>query len=527
MLTMTTTHPLQQALLDSLSQHKQQLLGRRVWLACSGGRDSLSLAALCRHLFDIGKLPFLPQLLHINHGMQQANSVWAEHVMAWAKQNKMPCQVLQLDLPKKTEQEARQARYQAMIEVMNHQDVLLLGHHQDDQVETVLMRLFNGAGVNGLSAMSDWTIKNREELAANQQYSDQKAIFLWRPLLTVSRQQITQYANDHQLPYIDDPTNVATQKDNGLDPQQLNDRAWMRSILLPHIIQRYPHAKQAIARTSRLMQDASLIVKQQSTADLAQSLLMDHPYHSVIDIRRLIHLSRAQQSAVIHNWLVPNDSELPPSKLLVDEVLSLIQRQDSNHQTCLYWNNGQRQYQVRRYQNKLYRLWPEWEQWLQITPSNQQISLCPTLATTQHTALLLKTPDTGFQWQLLGTDELIAKLSQQLDLKAKDESNTGGNVNLADAKLILSPLPREQKLALLGRAGRKSGKKLLQAIGQPSFMRSSVVLCSLQLATQNAPLPLMLITPEQVQILQTEFAHIIQQLVKDKILMSEITSLEP
>ena len=72
---MTTNNALAQVLLNSFEQHKRQLLGRRIWLACSGGRDSLSLAHLCQQLFEAGKLPFLPQLLHVNHGMQQANDI--------------------------------------------------------------------------------------------------------------------------------------------------------------------------------------------------------------------------------------------------------------------------------------------------------------------------------------------------------------------------------------------------------------------------------------------------------------------
>ncbi len=50
------------ALLESVAQYRTQLQGRRIWLACSGGRDSLALAALCLQLYRQGKLPFLPQL---------------------------------------------------------------------------------------------------------------------------------------------------------------------------------------------------------------------------------------------------------------------------------------------------------------------------------------------------------------------------------------------------------------------------------------------------------------------------------
>ena len=314
---MTTNNALAQVLLNSFEQHKRQLLGRRIWLACSGGRDSLSLAHLCQQLFEAGKLPFLPQLLHVNHGMQQANDIWAEQVSNWAKQNQMPCRVLEIDLVKKTEQEARQARYEAMMGVMNHNDVLILGHHQDDQVETLLMRLFNGAGANGLSGMKEWSTK---QSMAND-YRCQKSIFLWRPLLSVSREQITEYANHNQLAYIDDPTNIASPPiDHIVEDKTLNDRAWLRSVLLPHITQRYPKAREAMARTGQLMQDAHIILNEQSTADLSNVSIATNSWCAILDIAQLNDLSNARQSSVIHSWLAPTAAELPPSKRLVEDV---------------------------------------------------------------------------------------------------------------------------------------------------------------------------------------------------------------
>lgn len=63
------------AVLRSLADYHQQLLGRRIWLACSGGRDSLALAALCVQLHQQDRLPFLPQLLHVDHGLQVDSSI--------------------------------------------------------------------------------------------------------------------------------------------------------------------------------------------------------------------------------------------------------------------------------------------------------------------------------------------------------------------------------------------------------------------------------------------------------------------
>ena len=172
------------ALLGSINDYREQLHGRRLWLACSGGRDSLALAALCVQLYRQGRLPCLPQLLHVDHGLQAHSRHWAKHVADWAQAQQIPCHILRAQVTGHDEQAARQARYNAMRAHINQDDVLLLGHHADDQAETVLMRLIQGAGVNGLSGMQPWRVQT--------QHGRRHA--LWRPWLTVRRATISNYA---------------------------------------------------------------------------------------------------------------------------------------------------------------------------------------------------------------------------------------------------------------------------------------------------------------------------------------------
>ncbi|MEH6668642.1 MAG: tRNA lysidine(34) synthetase TilS, partial [Psychrobacter sp.] len=172
------------ALVSSMSEYSDQLHGRRLWLACSGGRDSLALAALCVQLYRQGRLPCLPQLLHVDHGLQADSSAWAAHVADWAEAQKIPCYILRAQVNGHDEQAARQARYEVMRAHINQGDVLLLGHHADDQAETVLMRLIQGAGVNGLSGMQPWRVQTQ---------GSQRNI-LWRPWLTIRRATISAYA---------------------------------------------------------------------------------------------------------------------------------------------------------------------------------------------------------------------------------------------------------------------------------------------------------------------------------------------
>ena len=124
--------------------------------------------------------------------------------------------------------------------------------------------------------------------------------------------------------------------------------------------------------------------------------------------------------------------------------------------------------------------------------------------------MALKSSNLEFEWHFSGLLGLKKAIQQQL--VEEDKS----------LKLIFEPLPRDLKLALLGRVGRKSGKKLLQAIDQPSFMRQSVVLCSLKLPTQAQPLPLLLVTPDELVVLQSDFSHCIRPLVTSNELTSQL-----
>lgn len=320
-------------LTQAFNHHAQKLANRTLYLACSGGRDSLSLAYGCYLLHQAGKIEQLPILLHVHHGWQEANNDWARDVAAWADQFGFDCRILPIKLPKNSETHAREARYAALISVMNEGDVLMLGHHQHDQAETMLMRLANGSGVSGLAAMREW-----------QQMGD-KRIQLWRPLLGVSRDEISRFADEYHLPYVDDPTNVDDE----------HARGKLRNHILPRLCQLNPKAVQNIARTGLLLAQASDIIDELIDEKLADATdrLAQSGYYEMLDINKLLALSSAVQSTLIHRWLGLSEP-MPPPKRLVDDVLCLAHRTDGDHQTQLLWQS-RLNYVICRYQSKLYR----------------------------------------------------------------------------------------------------------------------------------------------------------------------------
>ncbi len=332
------------SILQSVQNHP--IRNKKIWLACSGGRDSIGLAWAVFLLYQQGKIDFSPHLIHVHHGMQSANDDWAKLVKNWANSHNLPCQIIKVNLTKHDEQSARTARYQAIFKQMAEGDVLLLAHHANDQAETLLMRLFKGTGVKGLSAMQAW----------QPQQFKQKTIYLWRPWLTVQREQITQFVQQHNLPYVDDPTNT----------QGANTRSWLRRQLFPIIKLKYPQVIHNLMRNSQLLTEANDIlneVYQQDLQTCTDKNLNLPPYDEVLNIDKIRSLSIARQRQLIYKWL-QGDEPLSASKQRIDEILALVQRNDNNQQTQLNWQGANYHYSVRRYRNQLHKLRNDWEKGL-------------------------------------------------------------------------------------------------------------------------------------------------------------------
>lgn len=477
------TH-LAEALLTSLAEYGEQLHGRRLWLACSGGRDSLALAALCVQLYRQGKLPFLPQLLHVNHGLQADSDAWAKHVADWAAAQKVPCQILHAQVNGHDEQAARLARYGVMRAQLNQDDVLLLAHHADDQAETVLMRLIQGAGVNGLSGIQPWRIQTQGT----------HRMTLWRPWLTVQRASISAYAQHLKLPYIDDPTNDAGD----------NVRSGLRRDVMPALTKYNPNVIDSIARSAQLLSDAQATVSAQSAKDMHHTAIhsLQLPFaQRVLNINALQKLPIYRQRQLLHHWL-GQDEPLPPAKQLVDDVLTLSQRDDQDHQTELFWQGRRQSYTIRRYRQQLYRMSSEWLSWLNV-PLIEQVLPLSSLSSTKNnsadnnlTSLTVRNSD-RYMWQLqVKVDALVRLLENSADGIAQQ------------TVLKVAPLDRKQRLQTALASRPQSGKKLYQTLGIPSWLRESLIVVSVMCIHKNEELPLLLVSPFESWALGTDHSGI-------------------
>ena len=280
--------------------------------------DSMLLLHLMSYL-----VPEKIRTIYVDHQLQSISADWGRFVSDQCTALNVPCIVEAVEVQDgNLEHQARNARYQAYSKHLKSNEILVLAHHQQDQAETLMLRLLSGAGVHGLAAM--------KQVDVREQFT------IWRPLLDISREQICQWASQLGVQNIEDPTNLDT----------YYDRAWCRHELWPLLQKRYPKMQQALSRTSYLMQDAEDIL-----LDVLQQDLKHCGSATELDLKKLAELSSARQRQLLSAWMKGQDT-YRPSFEMVQRLLHEVIESKSDAQAALHWN----QYYYVRYQQTLFRL---------------------------------------------------------------------------------------------------------------------------------------------------------------------------
>jgi len=172
----------------------------RVVVACSGGGDSLFLLYLLWSLRE--ELGLELSVLTCDHGLRPESAQEAHEVRQRAWTLGLPCQLHELEVPfnqeshESVEMAARRLRRKAYAETAAdfQADRVALGHHLDDQAETLLMKLARGTGPRGAGGM-DWVSPLNT------------SVYLVRPLLAIPRSDIEARLSSWGVKPIEDPSN--------------------------------------------------------------------------------------------------------------------------------------------------------------------------------------------------------------------------------------------------------------------------------------------------------------------------------
>ena len=234
--------------------------GSPVLVACSGGADSMALAAATAFLAP--RLGLVPGLVTVDHGLQTGSAGRAATVAAWGVAwGFEPSEIATVDVAGHTggpEAAARSARYAALSAAGERHaaGAVLLGHTRDDQAETVLLALARGAGPRGLAGMPY-----------------RKGVFV-RPLLDVSRADTRKACAALGLAIWDDPHNG--------DPAYA--RARVRSAALPALIAALgPAVVDNLARTAAQLAADNAALDALAATALAEAADRDAPAGTAAD----------------------------------------------------------------------------------------------------------------------------------------------------------------------------------------------------------------------------------------------------
>ncbi len=299
----------------------------RLFIAYSGGIDSHVLLHLCA---SIDNLKPKITAVYVNHGLQAEAEGWGLHCEQVC--DDLGIQFLSLNANAKAasgespEEAARNARYTALKSLLANDDLLLVAQHSEDQLETVLLQLFRGSGLKGLSGMPESMVFGKGRLV--------------RPLLDISEASIIEYAKNQGLQWIEDPSNQ----------QSDYDRNFLRNDIIPLLKQRWSSLDKTVSRSAKHCANAQVLL-----ADLADDLFTTVINHSdnTLCLNRLQSYSLLQQPLIIRQWFQYMGLKMP-SQDFVQRILEQVVAARADADPVL----SAKGYSIRRYRDKLYCLKP-------------------------------------------------------------------------------------------------------------------------------------------------------------------------
>jgi tRNA(Ile)-lysidine synthase len=370
------------------------------------------------HLLAIIHHPQLPELraLHIDHGLHPDSAKWARHCADKAQALGMAFESIKVTVDNINElgleAAARQARYHAFRFDLAEGEVLLTAQHQQDQAETLLLQLLRGAGPTGLSAM--WP------------ESDLDGLTIIRPLLSVSKAHILDYAQLHQLDWIEDPSN----SDSTLNRNYLRNEIW------PFLEKRWPSVTQTLSRSAAHCRETVALM--QALAELDAGTVCNDDLDR-LSVKALMSLPEPRQRNLLRYVIEQNGLSLPSTAVLqriIDEVCKAAE----DKSPLVTWPGAE----VRRYRDSLH------------------IDFAQT-----------ETGELG-EIKLQGTGDV--RLADNRVLKWRLMSGQGLKENVVNGRLTLKFREGGERIRLQGHSQHKSLKQLFQEWSVPPWQRQQIPL---------------------------------------------------
>lgn len=386
----------------------------RYLLALSGGLDS---SVLLHALSQIPDLSAPLAAIHVNHGIHADAEVWAQFCQRRCEALGVPLTNLEIKVQKQPgdslEAKAREARYEAIASQMQAGDMLLVAQHADDQAETFLLQWLRGAGPRGLAGIPPFRLWRKGWQA--------------RPLLDFGRAELEDYARQHGLDWMEDPSN----EDEGFD------RNYLRQSILPELKQRWPGLLKTNARSARFCAQADSLCAELAALDI-QAVSLANPWR--LSISNLSQFSADRIDNLLRFWIERQGLPLPDETRL-GRVRAEMLTAAEDRNPVVQWPGAE----LRRYRD--------------------QLCLMPPLPD-EMPGMALALPSDGHL--------LIVPLGALGELRI--EFSDALREKLMQNSLVLDFRTQGLSCTPKGRQGSRSFKRLAQDYGIPPWLRGLVPL---------------------------------------------------
>lgn len=301
----------------------------RLCLALSGGLDSIALLQLLVQWRSRQRASHRVELraIHIDHQLRPASKSWAKHCRAVAREAGIACTVVKVTVPKRRgeslEAAARDVRYAALAARLRPNEWLVTAHHLDDQLETLLLQLMRGAGVAGLAGMAGAT---------------SVPLPLWRPLLEVSRAELSEWLQARGAAWVEDDSNL----------DERFDRNYLRHRIVPLLQARWPSASKTAARSAAHLGEARDLLQALAEIDAGQVI-----EDGAVQIAALQTLDVARQRNLLRHW-IGLQGLTTPDAVHLERIRVELPAARADAQPIVRWEGGE----VRRFRQRLHALVP-------------------------------------------------------------------------------------------------------------------------------------------------------------------------
>jgi bifunctional protein TilS/HprT len=211
----------------------------KILVCVSTGVDSMVLLDVLYKLQKDLKLTII--VAHVNHQKRKISDVEEEFIIDFCEKQNLKIYTKRFDFDSKQnfQAEARDKRYQFFLEIATKEEIkkIVLAHHADDNIETIMMRMIRGSNFAGYAGM--------------RLKSEFRGIQVLRPMLTINKKQILHYAKERKLRYFEDESNFT----------DVYKRNRIRQNILPFLYFEEENVDDKFAYFSQTIFEASKIVE--------------------------------------------------------------------------------------------------------------------------------------------------------------------------------------------------------------------------------------------------------------------------